>query len=431
MKNRFAALSAALALSCMATACTATASAADQNWTRFQNAGLSASNAPDRTGDVAVSPAWEAPVQGYGQSSPVVWGDQVFLTSVSGNNKDTFHVAAYDLRTGEVGWSFDVKNATPTKSSTYVSRAAPTPAVDRESVFCFFEGGNLVCLDHSGKPQWQRNLVEDYGPISARHGLSSSVELSTELAFVWVERSEAPYVIAVDKKTGETRWKAAGAGATSWASPRLLDVDGGQHLVLSAIGSIRGIDVATGKLLWTVEGVVGNSSPTPTPVGKGMILVGATVGRGETGSGQAAKSNGVIKVAKQDDESWKADYTWRATKATSSFGSPAHHEGVAYFVNRSGVLFGLDARTGEELFARRIGDSIWATPIAVPGFIVFPRKDGVLAFVQAGREFKLASETPIFEEIPEASTLYATVIVGNHVLSRIGNRLVCQTMEIK
>ena len=82
----------------------------------------------------------------------------------------------------------------------------------------------MVALTHGGDIRWERNLVEDYGEIEARHGLSASVEQDDEKAYLWVERSEQPYVLAVNKATGDTDWKVEGLGTTSWASPRLVPV---------------------------------------------------------------------------------------------------------------------------------------------------------------------------------------------------------------
>ncbi len=317
---------------------------ASSSWPRFQAPILSESGEVPLNWSATENLAWQAEIEGYGQSSPVVGQGQVYVTSISGPNKEKCHIAAFDLASGKKLWQHDFDSATQAENTNYISKAAPTPIVDDAGLICFFEGGNIVALDHAGKVRWERNLVTEFGAIESRHGLSASIEQSGNVAFIWVERSAEPYVLAIDKATGKDVWKVPGIGATSWASPRLVPVDGGEHLVLSGIGSITGLDPATGKSLWKLEGITGNSTPTPFPVGKGRFLIGATQGRGEEsgGGGKAAESNGLVEIKKGSDGSFSADYVWRAQKATSSFGSPIAHHGHAYFCecNRRAVLPG-------------------------------------------------------------------------------------------
>jgi outer membrane protein assembly factor BamB len=312
---------------------------------------------------------------------------------------------------------------------------------------CFFEGGNLLSLTHEGQVRWQRNLATEFGAIESRHGVSASLEHSDDRVFVWVERSKEPYVLAIEKNTGKDLWKSAGLGVTSWASPRLVPVKSGQHLVLSGIGALAGLDPATGKQLWRFEGIKGNSTPTPVPIGDGRFLIGATAGRGEPDAGKAAESNGLIAIKPSDDGSFTADFVWKAKRATSSFGSPLAHQGHAYFVNATGVLFCLNLETGEEVFSNRIGDSIWATPLPMGDRIGFFGKGGIVSIVSAGPKFESLAENvtwdvtspPVARDTKESSgagvgrsgmgfggpVLYAAVFANNRLLLRRGDKLYC------
>lgn len=399
-------------------------------WPSFQNggnlsiydSGLELSQRPSLN--------WSSDLDGYGQSSPVVWGEHVYVTTVEGENKETCLTTAYQLSDGKQLWQQTVKNPTPQPNNNYVSKAAPTPAADEDGLIVLFEGGVVVAYSHAGDVRWTRNLVEDFGPIESRHGLSSSVEQNASMAFVWIERAEDPYVAAVNKQSGEIVWKSAGIGATSWASPRLIPVDGQQHLVLSGIGVIAGLEPETGQRLWALEGVEGNSTPTPIPVGEGRFLIGATVGRSSGDSDSAAASNGVVQISKSDNGQWHADYAWRAEKATSSFGSPLFHNGKAYFVNRSGALFTLAVETGKQLSAGRLGGSIWATPTALSNDVLFFTKEGVV--VRCGPDGKCEDWVTVDEARGgEPETLYAGVIVGSQMLIRTGTRLLCYEIASK
>ncbi|SFH62119.1 outer membrane protein assembly factor BamB family protein [Planctomicrobium piriforme] len=347
---------------------------------------------------------WRTELIGVGQSSPVVWNDQVYVTTVEGPNKENCHVTAYRLNTGERLWQGSLENASPTESTVYVSKAAPTAVVDAGGVVVLFEGGNLIALSHSGERRWERNLVKEYGSVESRHGLSSSLLESGDNVIVWIERQADPYILAINKKTGENVWKTPGLGATAWSSPITLTVGGQKQLVFSATGFVRGVEPATGEILWTLEGISGNATPSPCVVGDGLLLVGASDGRGESGGGKAADSNGLIRVTKNSEGKFTAEFVWRAKRATCSFGSPLVHDGFAYFVNRTGVLFCLDVATGEEIYAERTPESCWATPLGVGDRIYLVGQKGTTTVIKAGRQFEVLSKNRLWEAEPKAET---------------------------
>jgi outer membrane protein assembly factor BamB len=206
--------------------------------------------------------------------------------------------------------------------------------------------------------------------------------------------------------------------------------------VLSAIGSLTGLNPGTGEKLWMLTGIAGNSTPTPVPVAEGRFLIGATTGRGESPAGGSTSSNGLVEIRKTDD-AWTADYVWRAKRATSSFGSPVAAGNLAYFVNRTGVLYGLDLETGEEKFAERIGDSIWATPLVVDDRVLFFGKNGVTTIVTSTSDFARLGENKAWESEPMpqeqagppgasgGTILYGVALSGSRLVIRSGSELIC------
>ena len=117
--------------------------------------------------------AWKVELPGHGQSSPVVWGSQVFVTAVEGPNKEKCHVVALNLSDGKEAWRYTLESTHPMKDSLYISRAAPTPVVDDERIVVFFESGDLVALDHQGAELWKRSLGAEYGKFENQFGLSA------------------------------------------------------------------------------------------------------------------------------------------------------------------------------------------------------------------------------------------------------------------
>lgn len=412
-------------------------SAAESNtaalWGEFQNGGqcvIPGSQLPQKW-SANSNLAWKAKIEGYGQSTPLVSDHQIVVTSTSGPNKENYFVASFALSNGEKRWQVELQNPSPIENTSYVSRAAPTGVVDQQGFITYFEGGLVVALDPQGKIRWQRNLVEDYGPITSRHGLSSSLEQNAEHLFVWVERSEEPYLAALNKSNGDTVWKVAGLGSTSWSSPRLIPVGDTEQLVCSASGKIAGFDPVSGKRLWDFDQIANNTTCTPMPVGNGRFLIGASDGRGEEAAQTDGTSNGVIEIVKQDDGTYQADFLWQAAKAKSSFGSPIVANDKAYFVNRSGVLFGVDLETGKQKSTARLPiGGIWATPLSQGNLLYLFGSKGTTAVIDMTNGDSIA-ENVLFESAPAAEgemsrggeTLYSAVAVPPVLLLRTGDTL--------
>ncbi len=411
-----------------------TASAEQPTWSEFQNGGalsLAESKLP-----VEWSPekniAWTADIEGYGQSTPIVAHDRIVVTSTSGKNKDNYHVASYSINKGEKKWQVTRQNPSPFKNTPMVSRAAPSAIATEAGFVAFFEGGLLLAINPAGDVIWEKDLVALHGKIEARHGIASSLEKNDEHVFVWVERGEDPYVLAIDPATGEQVWKSEGVGSTTWSSPRLIPVGDGEHLVCSASGKIIGLDPQTGKRLWEFDGISNNSSCTPMPVGNGKFLIGASDGRGETTAGAAAASNGLIEIKQSDDGSYQAAFKWQAKKATSTFGSPVVAGQTAAIVNRTGVLYRLDLETGEQVSADRTdAGGIWATPIVNGDLIYLFGYKGTTSVISLadGKEvaknrcWPEAGDSDNAPGFGGGNVLYAAAPVGDHLIVRRGDKL--------
>lgn len=344
--------------------------------------------------------AWQVEVPGYGQSSPVVWDGTVYLTSVEGPNKETYHLSALRLSDGALQWKYSFANSAPLESSVYVSRAAPTPCADADGVYAFFESGDLVALDHAGEERWKRNLAADYGAFQNRFGIGASPAQDEKHLFVLADHEGPSFLAALDKASGETVWKADRTSRVSWSSPVLLDFEGVAQVVMSSAGSADGYDAATGKLLWTLDGLGGNTANTPVPFGPGRFLCGASPGqRGEYAS-TSPKTNIAVEVKRDAEGGWSPEVLWTAERATSSFGSPIVHAGHAYYVNSSGIVTCFDAATGERRYAERLPETIWATPLGIGDRVYFFGKDGLTTVLAAGPEHRELAQNSLWEEAP-------------------------------
>ncbi|MCC7422415.1 MAG: PQQ-binding-like beta-propeller repeat protein [Planctomycetaceae bacterium] len=385
--------------------------------------------------------AWKTPLEGYGQSSPVVWQDRVYLTSVEGPNKETNRLVALALSDGKVLWNHGSASTFPVKSSEYVSRAAPTPAVDATAVYAFFESGDLLAASHDGKALWSKSLTREYGEFQSNHGLAASPVLTENAVILLVDHGGPSFVAAFSKTDGALLWKTERKSRQSWASPTLARIAGRDQVVVSSNGSVDGYDSATGKVLWTYDQVGGNTSNTARAFGDDLILVGASAGREGRAAEGAGKSNMALRITAKGD-AFEADVAWTAKEATSSFGSPMVHDGLAYYVNRSGVVYCLDARTGEQKYAQRTKQSTWATPVGIGDRVYLFGKDGVTTVLAAGPKFQVLAENSLWNsestnegEKPGAQgrggearggpVQYGVAIVPGSLLIRAGDRLYC------
>jgi glucose dehydrogenase len=175
-------------------------------------------------------------------------------------------------------------------------------------------------------------------------------------------------------------------------------------------------------------------------VANAKFLVGATEGRGEAAVGDSGPANGLVEVVKTDEGSWKAQYVWRAKRATSSFGSPIAAGNTAYFINRVGVIYAADLATGAEHYAQRLGDSAWATPLAIGDRVFVFGKGGGATVIATGDTFqqlaentcwvaeeKPATEAPAEGAAPGASgpVLYGVAYADGLLVIRKGDELIC------
>jgi outer membrane protein assembly factor BamB len=422
---------------------------ADGTWPAFLGAGASGvqvDKLPSKW-DAAKNLKWSAVLPGHGQSSPVVWNDRVFLTSVEGPKKEVYHVVCLDVVSGKERWRQQVKNSQPVENSLYVSRSAPTPVVDSQHLITQFESGDCVCWSHDGKLVWQRDLATDYGPIKAQFGLGASPCQTAESVFILMEHDGPSCLVSLDKKTGKQQWKAERSSRQSWSSPAIVQVDGKPHVVVSSQGSVDGYDPANGNVFWSFKEVGGNTGVTPIDCGKGSFLIGASAGRQGENAEAAKSSNAMIQVVREGDK-FVASRKWIAKEASPSWASPIIHDGVAYWMNRTGVMSAFDATTGQPLYTKRAQQSSWATPLAAGGRVFWFGKDGLCTVIESGKEFNVLAENqiwskealvedplPVKEETTaekqnasamfSGPTLYGYAVANDRILVRIGKQAFC------
>jgi outer membrane protein assembly factor BamB len=346
---------------------------------------------------------WKIPLTGAGASSPVVWGDHIFLTTSEGRLNDQLHVYCYHRQDGRRLWHTRLFGSAPTDLYPAGGMAVPTPVTDGKQLYLLFGTGDLVCLDFEGRPVWIRSLAEEYGPFRNRWGMGTSPILVDGLLVVQVDHWSQSYLLAVDPKTGANRWKTNRDAAVNWSSPLAVKVKERTQIIAHGTHRAIGYDAATGAELWSVGGM--HLQCIPSPVAEAGLVFSAS------GDGVLA-----IRLDGGTGDLTKSHVVWKHTKLMPFVPSPIAYRGYLYVVGDKGVVACLDGATGNQVWKERLGDQYHASPLAGDGKIYFTSKEGVVRVVQAGPQFKLLAENDL------GQTIVASPAVSNGAIFLRGEK---------
>ncbi len=332
--------------------------------------------------------AWKVDLPGPGASSPVVWGDKVFVTCYTGyglnprNPGDQAdlrrHLLCVDRKTGKILWDKEVKARLPEArfGGPYITQhgyASSTPATDGERVYVFFGKTGMFAYDFEGKELWHG----DVGERTHEWGSATSPLLYKE--FVIVNAAvESGALVALNKATGKEEWRTGGL-RSCWGSPALVDVPGGKpELVLSLPNTMRGYNPETGKELWKCDGIR-EQYLCPTVVSRDGIVYAI---------GARAKKAVAVKAGGTGDVT-QTNLLW--TKSVgSNVVSPAVYGEHLYWVNEDGLAYCLEAKDGKQVYAERLRGGAYAAVVIADGKIY--------AVTKRGGTFVLAA-SPKFEQL--------------------------------
>ena len=351
---------------------------------------------------------WRKKLTGYGQSTPVVYGDRIFTTSTKGDESEKLLVHCHLLSSGELAWEKAYVSPVKIKRSQYVSQAAPSPVVDERAVYLFFESGQLLALDHQGKEMWKRSLTEEYGPMLGNHGIGSSLFQSEDALGLLVDHSGPSYLLRIDKKTGKNVWRNERPERVSWSTPTLVESQGKETVFISSNGIVEACDFLTGKRIWMRNGVQGNTVASPSFSEKLVIV----------GSSAPGQTSAFVKNSKSDDN---ASVVWVAQDGSSSFGSPLVTAQYLYLVNRAGVATCHDLKDGSKKWNLRLPASCWASPMTCSGRVYFFTKDGVTVVIKDDGSDEVLAQNKLSIE----GRIYGFASIDRSFVIRTGSELIC------
>ena len=421
-------------------AVTTTAALTADEWPQFR--GPSAGVAPDDpalpdTWSATQNVAWKVPIPGRGWSSPVVWGDHVFVTTVVNSTaqdppKPGFYLGDWaaspaphkwmvydiDFRSGKVRWEREVNGAAPSKAkhlkNTYASETAVT---DGERVYAYFANAGLFAFDFSGKPVWSKPMPA----MKTRNnwGTGASPVLHGNRIYIVNDNDEQSFLGAYDKRTGAEIWKVARKEGTNWATPFVWENSVRTEIVTSGSDLVRSYDL-NGKPLWELKGMSTITVPVPF-ASHGMLMIGSGYVADPLRPAYAIKPGATGDISLKGDETSNASIVWAMKTGAPYIPSPLVLGDTYYTLFDRGFFTAHDARTARELYPRqRISTdtaAFTASPWAYNGKVFALSEDGDTYVIQAGPEFKVLGKNSLGE-----MTLATPAVAHGSVLIRtVGN----------
>jgi outer membrane protein assembly factor BamB len=365
---------------------------------------------------------WRTPIPGLAHSSPIVWGNRIFVTSaVSGNPNATFRPGLYgdgdfsddrsrqrwtiyaiDKRTGKIEWERVAHEGPPVEKrhikSTY---ASATPVTDGRIVVASFGSQGVYAYDVKGNFLWKVDLghldMGAYDIPSFEWGPASSPIIWNGLVILQADTQADCFLLALKADTGETAWRTARQETSSWGTPTVAVTPDGPQLVTNASNFIRGYDPATGKELWRLGG--SSKITAPTPIFADGVFVVASGRRPE-------RPVFVVKPQARGDITLAGGKTssdavvWSRTGRGPYMPTPLVYKGQLYVLGNDGIFDSYKLSTGDEVYRQRltnVGNGFSASPVAADGRIYLSNEDGDIIVVSAGAEFKQIAINPMGE----------------------------------
>jgi outer membrane protein assembly factor BamB len=416
--------------------------AAAQQWSAFRGTdatGVEAAGTPPLTWDLGAGTnvAWKTPIPGLGHSSPVVWGDRVFVTtavtlaaagaeaaaaadttvdlrkggSVAATTRHAWRLYCLDRATGRILWERTAHEGVPrVKRHAKASQASASPATDGRHVVAMMGSEGLYAFDMQGNALWTKDLgrlnqgyaddpTDEWSP-------GSSPVIHDGLVIVQNDRHADSYVAAFDVATGAEKWRVNRDEMPSWATPVVTN-GARPTVVTNSPRFIRGHDAATGRELWRVE--EGSQVKVPTPVVfEDLVIV--------TG-GYPTGGRPIIAIRLATGE-----VAWKLERGSPYTPTPLVYDGVLYVMIDNGVLAAYDPRTGRRHYQERIArdsGNFSGSPVAAAGRVYLPSEDGAVFVVRAGARFELLARNDMREML-----LATPAIVGDQILVRTRTHLV-------
>ncbi len=399
-------------------ACGAVPESSD-DWPQFRGPGgvglIAATGLPERWSADSENVRWRTSIPGSGNSSPIVAGGRVYLTTAMKRGESVERsVVAIDAATGEQLWQAVVADQPLEATHRLNTYAAPTPVTDGDVVFAFF-GATLAAVDRDGAVLWQETVDPDYRQLS-HYGAASSAVLTERAVVVARDREDAKHgsgwLGAFDRKTGTELWRRTWVDTCcSYATPLVLERAGGQEILFTHAARVTSYHPETGETLWSQP--LQQNQPVTSPTVEGDLLAVFT-------GADRVRNGAMLRLSGSGSET-QVEVLWQTKKMIPQVASPVFYDGSLYTVADNGVMVSYDPLTGDVRWQKRLkGTGFRPSLLAGEGKIYAHDSYGRTSVVAAGPKFELIAENSI-DEAGNASPAYG----AGCLLLRTGAELFC------
>lgn len=411
-----------------------------QNWPQFRGPGatgiVESPGQPVKWDAAALlNVRWKLAIPGLAHSSPVVWGDKVFVTTAVNSKKDetrfglfgdvapvkdnplhTWKVYAIDKNKGAILWERVAYEGIPKiKRHPKSSHAASTPATDGKYLIAMFGSEGLYAYDMNGEQLWKTDLgTLDAGwfyDADYQWEYASSPIIYKDLVIIQADIQKDSFIAAYDLKTGKLRWKTPREEIPSWGTPTVYEGKTRAELIANGTKAIRGYDPATGKELWKLGPMSEITTPTPF-VAHDLIFV--TSGYAPIQPIYAIRPGGNGDLSLKDGKESSDFIAWSKQRGGPYMPTPIVYGDLLYTCSNQGVLTAYDAKTGERVYQERLGGTggaFTASPVASDGKIYLASEDGDVFVVKAGPKYELLSKNPVGEVMMATPAISGGVVI--------------------
>lgn len=400
------------------------------HWRGPAHTGVATGNVPLTWSD-ASNLKWKIEVPGRGHSTPVAWGDRLFLTTAIPTGKTApdsgsaqggrragggsgageehrFEVVAIDRATGKTVWQRTATTAIPHEGyhQRYGSFASNLPATDGQRLYAFFGSRGLFVYDLNGKPLWQK----DFGlkmRMRLQFGEGSGVVVDDGRVYVQFDHQEEGFVAALNAADGKELWRAPRNENSSWSTPLVVEHQGTKQLVVTADTKVKAYDVNSGKVIWEVAGLGPNPIPQPVQFRDTVLVM----------SGYRNPRLMSVRLGRTGDLTGTDAVVWETTRGTSYTASPALHEGRLYVISDSGMLTVFDAATGTPHYLQQRLPKPYnfkASPLVVNGRVYLATEEGDVVVVKTGDTYEVLATNTLTDQ----SFIASPIVVENDIYLR-------------
>lgn len=354
---------------------------------------------------------WETPLPGKGNSAPIVWDDQIFVTAEgprpeAADASPERYLIALDRRTGMIRWQHAAPRPAETEKLYWKNTFASSSVVtDGARVIAFLGNSGLICCDVSGKPLWHQDL----GTFPTMHGPGTTPVLYRDLVIVVQDQTRGPSLFAAyDKRTGALRWKHERRNQPGWSTPVVVRIGDRDELLYNGANVVQSFDPNTGQELWRVTG--SSEESIPMMVWGGGLIYSSS---GRSGPIFAIEPGGNGDIT-------QSHVVWRNERGGPHVPTPAYRNERLYLINDTGILTALNARTGETLWQHRLRGRFSMSPLVIGDQLLIVSEEGVVTIFRAADAFESTAQVDL-----EQTVLASPALLDGRLYVRTAESVLC------